>query len=307
LVWLSAMVWLYTAVAYELSPQLFSQNLRQFALHGLIAILILSYLGLLGALIAVRPKSPLRFIAGIVSSRGVGFISIAVATCFGMAAFWTFKYHIPSVAPFYADRLFADLDSALHFGNDPWRLAHSVMPSSAMGPMVVIYFPVWYFQFFICLFVAALQPNASLRNRYFISLATTYLLLGTIMAAALSSVGPIFYDRFIDGERFSELLLTLHRNEASTFIFVVADRLLSAYSSGVEDIFAGISAMPSIHVAVAALNAVFLAQINRWLGFIGWVFTALTLFGSVYFGWHYAIDGYVSIFAVLLIWRRCTL
>jgi hypothetical protein len=27
------------------------------------------------------------------------------------------------------------------------------------------------------------------------------------------------------------------------------------------------------------------------------------MFGSVYFGWHYALDGYVSIVAVLLIWR----
>lgn len=29
----------------------------------------------------------------------------------------------------------------------------------------------------------------------------------------------------------------------------------------------------------------------------------MILFGSVYLGWHYAVDGYVAIIGVLLIWR----
>ncbi|TIN21837.1 MAG: hypothetical protein E5Y31_19780 [Mesorhizobium sp.] len=32
------------------------------------------------------------------------------------------------------------------------------------------------------------------------------------------------------------------------------------------------------------------------------MYVALILFGSVYSGWHYAIDGYVSIALVILIW-----
>ena len=34
----------------------------------------------------------------------------------------------------------------------------------------------------------------------------------------------------------------------------------------------------------------------------GWSFAALILFGSVYAGWHYAVDGYLSISVVSLLW-----
>ena len=64
------------------------------------------------------------------------------------------------------------------------------------------------------------------------------------------------------------------------------------------------AAMPSMHVALATLNALFLSRINRAAGVLGWAFLGITQVGSVYFGWHYAIDGYVSIIAVLVLWRR---
>lgn len=46
--------------------------------------------------------------------------------------------------------------------------------------------------------------------------------------------------------------------------------------------------MPSVHVAIATLNAFYLARLNRWLGVAGWAFAIFILFGSVYTGWHYA-------------------
>ena len=45
---------------------------------------------------------------------------------------------------------------------------------------------------------------------------------------------------------------------------------------------AGISAMPSLHVAMAV--------------FWTWI-------GSFHLGWHYALDGLVSLIGVILIWR----
>ena len=61
--------------------------------------------------------------------------------------------------------------------------------------------------------------------------------------------------------------------------------------------------MPSIHVAAATLNALLLASLDRRLGLVGLGYAGAILFGSVYFGWHYALDGYVSILGVLAIWR----
>ena len=61
--------------------------------------------------------------------------------------------------------------------------------------------------------------------------------------------------------------------------------------------------MPSMHVALAVLNAIFASSLNRWAGILAWARAAAIMFGSVYFGWHYALDGYVSIAAVIIIWR----
>jgi hypothetical protein len=46
-----------------------------------------------------------------------------------------------------------------------------------------------------------------------------------------------------------------------------------------------------------------LSRLSRVAGILGWGYLALILVGSVHLAWHYAIDGYVSILAVLLIWR----
>ncbi|GLS34081.1 PAP2 superfamily protein [Mesorhizobium albiziae] len=279
------------------------RNLSAFALQFLPAALVLSALGLLFAAIVQHPAAPLTQLSGVIKRRGRGALGIALVMCIGMAAFWTLKFHIPHVVPFYADPALAEIDRALHFG-DPWRWAHSIAPAAAMGPMLVVYFPLWLLEFFGCIALAAFHPSDRLRFTYLLSFTATYAGLGIVVATLGASVGPIFYDQFFPGEgRFAELIPTLKQSPASSYHFLVADRLYAAYASGAADIFAGISAMPSIHVAVATLNALFLMQISRWLGFAAWAFTALILYGSVYFGWHYAVDGYVSIAAVIAFWK----
>ena len=65
----------------------------------------------------------------------------------------------------------------------------------------------------------------------------------------------------------------------------------------------GISAMPSMHIAIATLNAFFLtATRQRALAISGWLFMAIIQFGAIYSGWHCAVDGYVSMVVVALIW-----
>jgi hypothetical protein len=164
--------------------------------------------------------------------------------------------------------------------------------------------PVWIILYFGTVIVAAFHPGSRERCRYLIAFAMTIAVVGTAMAAALSSVGPIFYDRILGGQRFDDLSYALQQNEASQLLLRISDRLYLAYLSGPQNYLAGISAMPSVHVAISVLNALFLSSINRWFGVAGWCFAAIIMFGSVYFGWHYALDGYVSIAAAVLIWRQ---
>jgi membrane protein implicated in regulation of membrane protease activity len=58
-----------------------------------------------------------------------------------------------------------------------------------------------------------------------------------------------------------------------------------------------------MHVAIAMLNALFIREIlGRLAAFLAWSYLAFILFGSVYLGWHYAVDGYASIVLVAIIY-----
>ena len=72
-----------------------------------------------------------------------------------------------------------------------------------------------------------------------------------------------------------------------------------------EDIwqpFGGISAMPSIHLAIATTFVLVAFEVRRWFGFLMLGYLVTMQIGSVILGWHYAIDGYAGIICACLIW-----
>lgn len=82
----------------------------------------------------------------------------------------------------------------------------------------------------------------------------------------------------------------------------VQESLWAAARSDDLRLGSGISATPSLHVAIATLQAVLAWKVSRVLGWAATIFLVLILVGSVHLGWHYAIDGYISILAVPVIW-----
>jgi hypothetical protein len=74
------------------------------------------------------------------------------------------------------------------------------------------------------------------------------------------------------------------------------------YQEGRRGLTSGIAAMPSLHVAIPTLFAVAMWKRSRWGSLAFWGYTFLILLGSVHLGWHYAIDGYVSIITVVALW-----
>lgn len=51
----------------------------------------------------------------------------------------------------------------------------------------------------------------------------------------------------------------------------------------------GISAFPSMHVAMAVLFALYATRRSRLAGLLMWAFAAIIMVGSVVLGWHYAV------------------
>jgi hypothetical protein len=67
----------------------------------------------------------------------------------------------------------------------------------------------------------------------------------------------------------------------------------------------GISAMPSVHNALAALFALAAFQLSRTAGWLVAIYAAAIWIGSIHLGWHYALDGVLGVAMTLGIWIVC--
>ncbi|RWD00158.1 MAG: hypothetical protein EOS58_30730 [Mesorhizobium sp.] len=294
----------YAGTAAVLFPTSFAASfggIRLLMFYLLLPILML--LGLAFAGIIQQPGSPLGYVRAKIRSRGIGAMTTIGVFTLCLGAFTTYKHEFSSLVGFFADPLFARLDATIHFG-DPWRWTRALpVPGFFDRMLYFLYSQLWLALVAGIIVFAAWMEDAATRLRYFTALLSTAILLGVVARLAGSSAGPIFYDRLFGGDRFADLMSALKTSDSGPETLQIADYLYASYASNETVVGSGISAMPSFHVAMVTLNALFLWSLNRRVGSIAWLYAGLILFGSVYAGWHYAIDGYVSIATVLMIWR----
>jgi hypothetical protein len=244
------------------------------------------------------PQRMGRFFAGIVLLTTAGLFH-------GM--FTTAKLALSRLElGFPNDVLQAEIDRVLHFGVDPLHLLYAVAKNEVVLKLVeTVYNDLWFLVVFTVLFLVAISPAArAVRLRYVACYLLTWALVGTVFAALFRSAGPVFYELATgDGQRFADVV---------NFIAVTADRgtstldrvhyLEAVREGGSSSLAGGISAFPSVHVGVTALNAFFAFEVSKRLGYIATGFLAFVLLASVYLGWHYAIDGYAAIAIVAVIY-----
>ena len=65
----------------------------------------------------------------------------------------------------------------------------------------------------------------------------------------------------------------------------------------------GISAMPSVHNALAILYCLTTFAINRKLGILFGLYAFAIWIGSIHLGWHYAVDGVASLILMIGLWK----
>lgn len=98
--------------------------------------------------------------------------------------------------------------------------------------------------------------------------------------------------------------LDLQSEIAGPFTFrIAADYLLNLELNERVGLFGGISAMPSMHMAWTYMWAFAAWQINRGLGIVAHFYAVIIWIGSVHLGWHYFVDGLVSLIVVTIIWQ----
>jgi hypothetical protein len=290
----------YAAGAAALSPTVYADVLMDYSAQ-LAALPPLLLIGLAIAGLVRGAGAPVAYVAQILRERGGWFGVAALLVCLALSGFTTYKLAIPHIVPFYADPALGEIDRVLH-GVDPGMLLQALVPAPVGYAIGYLYGPVWFLAWFCFMGLAALLPDQTLRWRYFASLFLVVLLLGTVLATLLSSVGPYLYDRLYGTPRFGDLSAAIDASAVGNYMREATDYLMAGYAGQQVAPGTGMSAMPSMHIAIGTLDALLLAKLGRVSGLIGWTYLVLLFIGSVYMGWHYAIDGYVSLVAVVLTW-----
>ncbi len=222
-------------------------------------------------------------------------------------AYSTFKTLLGQFQPYDWDPQLAAWDQWLHFGVHPWELLQPLLGSPLITSAISYLYNFWFGLMFLIVywFVFSLQ-NRVLRMRYLLSFVLTWSLLGSLAAVFFASGGPVYYGHFVGPpDPFAPLMSYLldageaYRNwslEAQNYLWLI-------HKHELLDFGGGISAMPSLHVAVAALQALAARHVSRRMCAILTIYLLVIMVGSVHLGWHYAIDGYVSLIAVFVIWK----
>ncbi|QZD90393.1 phosphatase PAP2 family protein [Qipengyuania aurantiaca] len=220
------------------------------------------------------------------------FLSLAITLETGSGI----KKSIPEVRPFYADPFLIDVDRWI-FGTDPWRITHALCGWAT--PAIAWLYDGWHFVHIGLAVWIALSFDEMRKIRFAICFQLSWLLLGGLTATLASSVGPIMVADFYADNSFLPLIAELQASVPR--VLAVKDILISTMDN--PTLISGISAMPSMHVAIAVLFALWLQSYRKpILTVIGWAYALLIYLGSIHLGWHYATDGPVSAIFVLLVW-----
>lgn len=220
------------------------------------------------------------------------FFSLAVVLETGSGI----KKSIPVLMPFYADPFLIRLDRSL-FGTDPWRYTHALFGWAT--PLSVWLYNFWHsVQIGLAIWIA-LSFDEVQKIRFALVFQFCWLLVAGFLAVAFSSVGPVMVSDFYADTSFAPLLMQLE--EAAPSVLRIKDLLIATMDDPL--IISGISAMPSMHVAIAVLAALWIQRLKRTpLTIAAWSYAAAIYVSSIHLGWHYATDGLLSAPIVILFW-----
>lgn len=216
----------------------------------------------------------------------------------GASLFLPLKYAIPGQIPFWLDVPLASAERAL-LNADPWLLLdHSL--GWALVPVDRLY-GLWLPVQTLVLFSVMLAPASRTKSRALIAYSLAWFFLGVAAATIFSSAGPIFYDRLFGGTEFAPLREMLQARGAWV-VFAESDAMYAALANARPGLVAGISAFPSLHVAISLWMYLAARTLAPRLAPLALVYAVFMWLASVQLGWHYVSDGLAGAAGMLAIW-----
>jgi len=273
---------------------------------------------LLGALVKLailyregKPRDPLTLVGkwmaeSITAGERPGNIVHTLIPLVPLAiSFFVLKDEIPALHPFSWDRTFMDWGKWLSLGDMPWRVLQPVVGYPIVTTALSVIYETWFPVMFACFAWQAFASRSSaLRTQYLLAFSFCWFLAGNVLATVFSSAGPCFYGYLVAGPNpyAAQMAYLRHASEHWPVWSVgIQDALWTAYKTGHGQI-SGISAMPSMHVTIAALMALLGWSVSRRAGIFFTVFAVLIFVGSIALAWHYAVDGLAGTALAIAFW-----
>jgi hypothetical protein len=285
------------------------------------AVFLIVVYHLIRALLLDRPHRPTIFIVYWIASGlkkssswlmpSFNFLALVIlASCCA-----ALKPLISVVHPFEWDVSLARIDKLLHFGQDPWRITHSVFVSDIATYWINFIYHAWFFVLFGFVFWAILARHHEKRRAQFLLASMgLWILAGSGIATIFSSAGPCYY-HYVAGadaahyQPLMDKLYTAHKTLLTAGWSLglpalnVQTMLWKDHITHTGMLGTGISAFPSMHVATSVTMALLARRLNLWFGRLMVLFAITIMIGSVHLGWHYAVDGYASTLLAIAAWK----
>lgn len=234
---------------------------------------------------------------------GAAVVCLLVLPC--LTAFTSFKRSVIHLTGMGWDETFAQLDLALHLGRHPWEWLHPLLADPATTRFLDLLYMLWVPLLMVVPLVMAWSGRRRLRMQFLLTVALMYVVLGTVLPFLMPCTDPCFFgvatglpDPY---EPLMRYLYEVH-SEAPLMAILAQEGLWADRLTPEWFVFGGVAGMPSIHVAYALCMMLLAWRSAPVLAVAGTLYAILIGLGSVHLGWHYAVDGYVSLVGVPLLW-----
>lgn len=210
----------------------------------------------------------------------VGLVSFYVT----YVSYRNLKNYLPELGGNLQDLTLRRIDQALVFGNEPANLLHTLLgeqfSAHILAAVYVLFLPLTPISL-----TAYLVWHRNVRDGYwFVTANCLCWALGTASYYAVPSVGPAFSAPWL----YSDL--------DATAVTALQESLWNGryvrWSNPFADSVQSVAGFASLHVAIVLALALIIHMTvrHRTLSIVVWVFFALTVISTLYFGWHYIVD-----------------
>ena len=241
---------------------------------------------------------------GWLGPRLIRFLALAPTLTAFFANFALWKSAIPLLRHgFVWDASLERMEVWLHGDHADRLLAFALGSPHAILLLDRVY-ETWFYLLFTLVIWQAWEADRRSLRQFWTAFTLVWILLGIFVACFFASAGPIYAGLDRGSTSYDDLLARLAAagTLGPLFVHLGSLSLWEAYQHHEVAIGDGISAFPSLHVAIAVLAAVAAWRVRRWLAMAPACYALLIWLGSIMLGWHYAIDGEVAGLGTLVIW-----